>query len=55
MSQNTQQDSRPIVEVVDLPEFSVEHSTEFLTGSAPCAHALSNINKTEGEQQCVEH
>lgn len=37
MSQNTQQDSRPIVEVVDLPEFSVEHSTEFLTGSAPCA------------------
>ncbi|MEN1656382.1 hypothetical protein AAIH58_37355 [Pseudomonas aeruginosa] len=35
MSQNTQQDSRPIVEVVDLPEFSVEHSTEFLTGSAP--------------------
>lgn len=65
MSQNTQQDSRPIVEVVDLPEFSVEHSTEFLTGSAPCAgvsrpltavwfdqraHALSNINKTEGEQ-----
>ncbi|HHK3059748.1 TPA: hypothetical protein ACQRN9_003596 [Pseudomonas aeruginosa] len=37
MSQNTQQDSRPIVEVVDLPEFSAEPSTEFLTGSAPCA------------------
>lgn len=37
MSQNTQQDSRPIAEAVDLPEISVEHSTEFLTGSAPCA------------------
>lgn len=37
MSQNTQQDSRSIAEAVDLPEISVEHSTEFLTGSAPCA------------------
>ncbi|MCZ9674061.1 hypothetical protein LSG40_22975 [Pseudomonas aeruginosa] len=37
MSQKTEQDSRPIAEAVDLPEISVEHSTEFLTGSAPCA------------------
>ncbi|HFX3693420.1 TPA: hypothetical protein ACRMUA_001858 [Pseudomonas aeruginosa] len=37
MSQKTQQDSMPIAEAVDLPEISVEHSTEFLTGSAPCA------------------
>lgn len=37
MSQNTQQDSRSIAEAVDLPEISVAHSTEFLTGSAPCA------------------
>lgn len=70
MSPKTEQDSRPIAEAVNLPEISVEHSTEFLTGSAPCAgvsrpltavwfdqraHALSNINKTGGEQQCVEH
>ncbi|MFU7026026.1 hypothetical protein ACM751_10305 [Pseudomonas aeruginosa] len=37
MSHKTQQDSMPIAEAVDLPEISVEHSTEFLTGSAPCA------------------
>ncbi|EOX9613810.1 TPA: hypothetical protein ACLMYZ_004513 [Pseudomonas aeruginosa] len=37
MSQKTEQDSRPIAEAVDLPEISVKHSTEFLTGSAPCA------------------
>ncbi|HBN9870055.1 TPA: hypothetical protein L3925_002270 [Pseudomonas aeruginosa] len=37
MSQKTQQDSMPLAEAVDLPEISVEHSTEFLTGSAPCA------------------
>ncbi|MCZ9710612.1 hypothetical protein NB861_26345 [Pseudomonas aeruginosa] len=37
MSQKTEQDSRPIAEAVDLPEISVEHSTEFLIGSAPCA------------------
>lgn len=37
MSQNTQQNSRSIVEAVDLPEISAEHSTELLTGSAPCA------------------
>ncbi|WP_273661657.1 hypothetical protein [Pseudomonas aeruginosa] len=37
MSQKTEQDSRPIAEAVDLPEISVEHPTEFLTGSAPCA------------------
>ncbi|HBN8448206.1 hypothetical protein [Pseudomonas aeruginosa] len=37
MSQKTQADSMPDAEAVDLPEISVEHSTEFLTGSAPCA------------------
>ncbi|WP_034065073.1 hypothetical protein [Pseudomonas aeruginosa] len=37
MSQKTEQDSRPIAEAVDLPEISAEHSTELLTGSAPCA------------------
>ncbi|MEN1707952.1 hypothetical protein [Pseudomonas aeruginosa] len=37
MSQKTQPDSMPDAEVVDLPEISVEHSTEFLTRSAPCA------------------
>ncbi|HCF3334235.1 TPA: hypothetical protein NIC02_005050 [Pseudomonas aeruginosa] len=37
MSQKTQPDSMPYAEAVDLPEISVEHSTEFLTGSAPCA------------------
>ncbi|WP_262411284.1 hypothetical protein [Pseudomonas aeruginosa] len=36
MSQKTQPDSMPDAEAVDLPEISVEHSTEFLTGSAPC-------------------
>ncbi|HCK4405282.1 hypothetical protein [Pseudomonas aeruginosa] len=37
MSQKPQQDGMPNAEAVDLPEISVEHSTEFLTGSAPCA------------------
>lgn len=37
MSQKTEQDSRPSAEAVDVPEVSVEHSTELLTGSAPCA------------------
>ncbi|ENQ1002081.1 TPA: hypothetical protein ACIR1J_003462 [Pseudomonas aeruginosa] len=37
MSQKTQPDSLPDAEAVDLPEISVEHSTELLTSSAPCA------------------
>ncbi|HCF7097565.1 TPA: hypothetical protein ACQTYN_001109 [Pseudomonas aeruginosa] len=37
MSQKTQPDSMPYAEAVDLPEISVEPSTEFLTGFAPCA------------------
>ncbi|HCD6211557.1 hypothetical protein [Pseudomonas aeruginosa] len=37
MSQKTQPDSMPDAEAVDLPEISVEHSTELLTSSAPCA------------------
>ncbi|HEC0486034.1 hypothetical protein [Pseudomonas aeruginosa] len=37
MSQKPQQDGMPNAEAVDLPEISVEYSTEFLTGSAPCA------------------
>ncbi|HHK1327277.1 TPA: hypothetical protein ACQQS5_000657 [Pseudomonas aeruginosa] len=45
MSQKTQPDSMPYAEAVDLPEISVEHSTEFLTGSA--ALGLATVGLVE--------